>query len=84
MSNYTVVLLRPEYISDETGRTYGKDIYVALVEADGWISAVSVARDEVFASDLKDELPIKKSEDYVFCVLFKGHHNPDFFGFQFN
>lgn len=47
MNNYTVLLLRPDYIASE----FGKDTYLAHVVANGVEAAQRVAQDEVILSD---------------------------------
>lgn len=82
MREYTVVLLRPEYMWEKTGEEYGQDIYVAAVEAESTAKAIAVAQAEVMAADKKDKLKPKKATDYKLCVLFDGHHTPAAYGWQ--
>lgn len=82
MYKYTVVLLRPEYLSEDTGEEYGQDIYVATVEAESMTRAIAVAQAEVMAADKKDKLKPKKATDYKLCVMFDGHPTTAAFGWQ--
>ena len=79
---YTVVLLRPQYMCDETGETYGNDIYVAAVKGLSHCDAIKRAQREVFESDKEDGLGIISPSDYKLCVLFEGKHEPALFGWQ--
>ena len=79
-AKFTVVLLRPDYITSDT--PYGQDIYVGLIEADGCDDAVQVAQQEVFKEDLADGLEPASPDDYALAVMFKGHHAPVLFGWQ--
>jgi len=84
MKKYTVVLLRPEYYCEDYGQgeDYGQDIYVAHVEAETKQEAITKAQKEVFRADKKDGLEIEKLTDYKLCVLFSGHAEPAFYGWQ--
>lgn len=79
---YTVVVLRPAYICDKTGEDFGKDTYVALVEADGTRAAVELAQAEAFARDQRTELEPRRPQDYSLCIMFEGHHEPTLYGWQ--
>lgn len=79
---YTVVLLRPEYLSEETDEEYGQDIYVALVSSENIRKAIQIAQKEAYDADIKEDLKPKSAEDYKLCVMFEGTHNPTFFGWQ--
>lgn len=70
---YTVLLLRPDYIADE----FGKDTYMAHVEASGVDRAIRTAQ---FEAVLADEHSLDPGdEDWVdhtdYHVLFVGHHH---------
>lgn len=79
---YTVVLLRPEYLTIVTDEQYGKDIYVGLMMAENQYNAIELAQLEVFNSDKDEGLhPLMKS-DYELCILFEGLHDPKLFGWQ--
>lgn len=80
---YTVVLLRPEYLSEITDEVYGQDIYVALVKATTSEAAILAAQAEAFKADKTILMRPQKSEDYKLCVLFEGHHEPRRFGWQY-
>lgn len=77
---FTVVLLRPNYLSEN----YGEDVYVALVEVDDddALKALSAAQAEVFKADKRDKLDPESASDYALCVMFPGHVQPCLFGWQ--
>lgn len=66
--SYTVVLVRPDYITDE----FGRDVYVAHVHARDEYHAIKVAQREVFRADKKDKMEPNAPEDYALTVLFEG------------
>lgn len=78
MSKFTVVLLRPDYMSDN----YGQDIYVAHVEAECATTAYDAAREEVFEADNYDGLEPQSVDDYALCVMFSGHVLACLYGWQ--
>ena len=74
MNNYTVLLLRPDYIADE----FGKDTYLAHVVANGAAEAQKLAQAEAWDSDqdedAEDEDDLSGNpDDYhvLFCTM--GH-----------
>ena len=73
MNNYTVLLLRPDYVADE----FGKDTYLAHVTAADTVQAMARARYEAWNSDIEvaeDELDlVGHPDDYhvLFCTM--GH-----------
>lgn len=73
---YTVVLLRPDYMTSN----YGQDVYVAKVRAPTHRAALVAAQDEVFDVDSKQGLEPDDPQDYALCVMFEGHLNPCLFG----
>lgn len=75
---YTVVLLRPDYMTSE----YGQDVYVALVKALTRHDAHMAAQKELFEYDCKDGGEPRSVSDYALCVMFEGHHNPALYGWQ--
>ena len=83
---YTVVLLRPDYLAAGEKGSFGQDVYVAHVSADGTYDAFDAAKleaanaDCVDASDGPEQAP--DPEDYALVVLFGGHHEPKLFGWQ--
>jgi hypothetical protein len=83
MSPYTVVLLRPEEVADDSARP---DSYTALVKAEDLPSAVQLAREEAFRADKRDGLFVEgmraKPGDYLLVVAFNGHHYPVGYGWQ--
>ncbi len=78
MSKFTVVLLRPDYMS----YNYGQDIYVAHVEAECCNTAHVAACKDVFKADKRDGLEPYSVYDYALCVMFSGHIQPCLFGWQ--
>jgi hypothetical protein len=81
MSDFTVVLLRPDYLHDTTQTAPGQDIYVAFVAAEGYREAVKAAREQAFKADTEDMEP-RALDDYTFVVMFDGHQEPRLFGWQ--
>jgi hypothetical protein len=79
---YTVVLLRPPYLSEATGEKHGQDIYVAQVTARDITDAIFMAQAEAFDEDKEDEMFPVDSKDYKLCTLFEGHQSPKLFGWQ--
>ncbi len=71
--NYTVLLLRPDYIASE----FGKDTYLAYVESCCLKHAVSLARDEAKTSDGWSLDPGDDDwvdpQDYHVLLLCRGH-----------
>lgn len=82
MSNYTVILKRPERISSGDD-----DIYVALVVAPNKVEAVEVAQSQVYAADSEDFEPEVMGDftgsDYALLVVLDGHCDAVLFGWQF-
>lgn len=75
MNNYTVLLLRPDYIADE----FGKDTYLAHVVANGPALAAEKAQMEAWVTDNGGPDEIENDADGEpsdYCVLFAtlGHH----------
>lgn len=68
---YTVVLLRPDYIADD----YGKDIYIAHVEAINPDDAIIEAQRQAWAADIYDGTNGEDGDpnDYALSVMFEGH-----------
>lgn len=70
---YTVLLLRPDYIADE----FGKDTYLAWVEAPSIKHAVEVAQMEVWVDDNggpdSPEEAIGEDTDYHVLFVCEGH-----------
>ncbi len=85
MKDFTVVLLRPEYLNQDAHDHPGQNIYVANVQADDEYHAVKVAQVEVYEADLaeqsEDFVP-RSLDDYILCVLFEGTIQPKLFGWQ--
>ncbi len=64
---YTVLVLRPDYMTDG----HGQDTYLAHVEATSPAQAQRMARREAAAAD-RSEQP---SEDYYILLVIEGHHH---------
>lgn len=82
MRLFTVVLLRPEYLTKITKEKYGLDIYVALVTVSEQSHALAAAQCEVFRCDCADGLKPKNVGDYKLCVMFAGHQEALRYGWQ--
>lgn len=80
MNKYTVILLRPDYLCDDT--PYGQDVYVGYVECETVDDAIDRARHEVFKGDKLDGMGPKDKLDYALCVAFLGHNPIALFGWQ--
>ena len=80
---YTVVLNRSSYISDGEDAHPSQDIYVAHVEAEDSVTAVSVAKIQALAADKQDQPNSDATtDDYIFIVMFKGTQAVELFGWQ--
>jgi hypothetical protein len=74
VNNYTVLLLRPDYIADE----FGKDTYLAHVVADGVDEAIKLGQREAWdvdqppdvEDDVRDYIVL---EDYHVLLVCIGH-----------
>ena len=82
MNAYTVVLLRPEYMTEESGEEFGMDTYVAMVTEESLEDAIKTAQKKVMASDKRDGLRPRNAEDYKMCLIFPGHIHPELYGWQ--
>lgn len=76
MKQYTVLLLRPDYIADD----YGQDTYLAHVEAFDVLTAQETAQREAyqtdgFFDDGDDHDPGPSCADYLVLTVFEGHLN---------
>lgn len=71
---YTVILVRPDYLCDETA--FGQDVYVANVFAEDEYKAVGIAQAEVFKADKKDGMKPESKEDYAASLVFEDHLEP--------
>ncbi len=74
MNNYTVLLLRPDYIADE----FGKDTYLARVAADSVEEAAFLAQAEAWFNDLPPDEPVptpdeSTMDDYHVLFVCVGH-----------
>lgn len=72
MNDYTVLLLRPDYMADE----FGKDTYLAHVMADGAEQARAFGQIEAWDADNKSDNDADPSDHQDYHVLFValGHH----------
>ena len=79
---YSVIFLRPQYLSDEIGNDPNTDTYIALVKAESIEEAANMGRDEVFAADKKDKLNPESSRDYHLLFILRGHVVVELYGWQ--
>ena len=70
MKKFTVILMRPESVSE----TYGQDVYFAHVEAKRARFAVQPALSQVVEAD-KEDLDLS-DEDYICVAVLDGHVTP--------
>ena len=88
MKPFTVILIRSEKFQGlPDAEPYGKDSYVAMVEADDISSAITTAKREAYDADEKDRQEDFEDagitlDDYVFCLMFDGHITPCLYGWQ--
>src|SRR3954462_6686242 len=76
---FTVVLLRPEYVTEE----FGTDVYVAMLpDAKDEYDAVDLAGLGVLKAEKKDKMIPRRPEDYKMVLVFEGIQNPNLFGFS--
>lgn len=75
MKEFTVILMRPESVSE----TYGQDVYSAHVEAEHARFAVPPALSQVVEADKGLDL---SDEDYTCVAVLDGHVTPALFGWQ--
>ena len=78
LKNYTIVLMRPDYIADP----YGTDVYVFMGQAESEKDAVRRARQEVFVADTQDGNEPRDPDDYALVVGFHGLHKPTLFNWS--
>lgn len=73
MNNYTVLLLRPDYIVD----VFGQDTYLAHVVANGVEEAQKLAQMEAFEADVdqddRSDFRDDASDDYYVLFVAVGH-----------
>ena len=77
MKKFTVILMRPESVSE----TYGQDVYFAHVEAKRARFAVQPALSQVVEADKDLDLDLS-DEDYTCVAVLDGHVTPALFGWQ--
>lgn len=69
MSNYTVLLLRPDYIAD----VFGHDTYLAHVVANGVELAMAAGQEEAAFADVEEGCEVTP-DDYHVLFTTIGHH----------
>ena len=70
MNNYTVLLLRPDYIAAQ----FGEDTYLAHVIANGPEAAMETGQDEARDADKEDDdQPLGDPTDYAVLFVCLGH-----------
>lgn len=67
---YTVLLLRPDYMTDN----YGQDTYQAWVLAADVATATRAAQEGANASDAAGAEELGSPEDYFALAVYEGHH----------
>ena len=77
MKDYTVTLMRPDYLSEEMYSSY-----VALVSADSINEAIRLAREELTSCDADDDIEVEDPDDYALLFVQEGHHLPVRWGWQ--
>ena len=82
MSKFTVIVARPEYLSDAIGNEHITDVYVAAVESEDRYAACKAALTEVYTADKKYGLRVDSSADYTVVLCFNGHPKISLFGWQ--
>ena len=68
MSTYTILLQRPDYLSDN----YGLDTFLTTAEGDTPQAAVDAARLEAAIADGFEEIDL---EDYAALIVIAGEHD---------
>lgn len=81
---YTVVLMRPDYLCEIDGsEPFGQNCYVAnRLLATGAKAAIALAQKEVSKADKRDGAGPVQSTDYYPLLVFEGHIDPRFYGWQ--
>lgn len=67
---YTVLLLRPDYMTDN----YGQDTYQSWVLAVDVAAAIRAAQEGANASDAAGVEELGSPEDYFVLAVYEGHH----------
>lgn len=67
MKNYSVLLLRPDYMTDN----FGQDTYYAHVTASTPEGAIEAAKLDVLMADASKE---GDKDDYAVLLVIEGHH----------
>lgn len=71
MKNFTVLLLYPDYMSDN----FGQDTYLAHVKAEDVKGAQRVAQLKLLRNLGKDYAGTVDPNDYAVLMVIEGHHN---------
>ena len=71
ISNYTVLLLLPDYLASN----YGQETYTAWVKAPDVEAAILQAQSEAFRDNPENYEPGNMFEDYFVLAVFPGHLN---------
>jgi hypothetical protein len=82
VKNFTVILLRPDYLASDDAGGYGRDIYVARVKAETPYNAIIEAQAEVWSRDVDDGLAPDDCDDYAPVLVLPGHVKPVLWGWQ--
>lgn len=70
-NTYTVVLLYPDYLTEN----FGQDVYTAHVAADTTQDALKQAQT---LAQRANRISVDDPEDFALVVMFRGHHNAEF------
>ncbi len=70
---YTVILLRPGYLTRLDVEDHALDTYIAYIEAETVKKAFVEAQQEMFRLDTEDGLNPSSPSDYRINVAFRGH-----------
>ena len=84
--DYTVVLLRPDYMCGCRDVDYGQNVYVSFTSGVSREAALADAQAEAYGFDQADldesDRGMGDPDDYALCVMFPGHVTPCMFGWQ--
>jgi len=76
MQKYTVVLHRPIYLSNWSGASVGRDVYIGHVSSKDIACAIKTAQKEVYRSDIAngaglwlEKLPHSKKPQHKYLAL---------------
>ena len=79
MKNFTVILLRPDYLAQDDFGGFGQDVYTGLVQAVDAVQAIAIAQAEVYKFDAGEATD---PDDYAPVVVFPGHLSVALWGWQ--